>query len=474
MTLSSDLDRHPQAAAFLQAIIEQPDDDLPRLAFADWLTEHGDEARAEFIRVQIELARLSVYDPRARPLRDREAALLQTHGDAWRGALARITSEAVFHRGFVERVKLGVRQFMDNAAELVRLAPIRTVQLLRAMQSKLSMADLAASEHLTGVRGLSLSGSQLGDGALAALLGGASWDRLEELNLYGSEIHSSTIRALNKLRLSRLHTLVLAGNDLRRLLKDVLAAVSSSALRRLDLGDCGLDRNDVDALCAWSGLASVESLDLRANRVGVRGTQALTASGRLGALRHLDLNDCAVGIGGMHALADCPALAGLTRLRLTGNAIKPAGIEALAAGPSLRNLEALDLASNELAGDGTWHLAGWPGLAPLRSLGLRNNLLDAARLGVLLASPHLGELVDLELADNYFLKGPGMKVLAGCERLATLDLLDLRNCGLDHQAIEPLLDSLHLGRLHTLLLWGNRLGEKSQARLKARFADCRF
>ena len=43
--------------AFTQAIIETPDDDTPRLVFADYLEEHGDEEQAEFIRVQIELAK---------------------------------------------------------------------------------------------------------------------------------------------------------------------------------------------------------------------------------------------------------------------------------------------------------------------------------------------------------------------------------------------------------------------------------
>ncbi|MBY0456405.1 MAG: TIGR02996 domain-containing protein, partial [Gemmataceae bacterium] len=46
--------------ALLAAIRANPDEDTPRLAFADWLDEHGDEAdraRAEFIRVQCELAR---------------------------------------------------------------------------------------------------------------------------------------------------------------------------------------------------------------------------------------------------------------------------------------------------------------------------------------------------------------------------------------------------------------------------------
>ena len=42
--------------AFLQTILESPDDDAPRLVFADWLDEHGNGEQAEFIRVQIELA----------------------------------------------------------------------------------------------------------------------------------------------------------------------------------------------------------------------------------------------------------------------------------------------------------------------------------------------------------------------------------------------------------------------------------
>ena len=42
---------------FLEAICATPQDDTPRLVYADWLDEHGDPARAEFIRVQVELAR---------------------------------------------------------------------------------------------------------------------------------------------------------------------------------------------------------------------------------------------------------------------------------------------------------------------------------------------------------------------------------------------------------------------------------
>src|SRR5215468_4094431 len=41
--------------ALWSAILANPLDDTPRLVYADWLQEHGEEERAEFIRVQIEL-----------------------------------------------------------------------------------------------------------------------------------------------------------------------------------------------------------------------------------------------------------------------------------------------------------------------------------------------------------------------------------------------------------------------------------
>ena len=45
-------------AAFIAAICAAPEDDLPRLVYADHLEEHGQPERAEFIRVQCEIARM--------------------------------------------------------------------------------------------------------------------------------------------------------------------------------------------------------------------------------------------------------------------------------------------------------------------------------------------------------------------------------------------------------------------------------
>jgi uncharacterized protein (TIGR02996 family) len=47
----------PEWAALVAAIKANPDDDLPRLVAADWLQEHGEDERAEWIRVSLELAK---------------------------------------------------------------------------------------------------------------------------------------------------------------------------------------------------------------------------------------------------------------------------------------------------------------------------------------------------------------------------------------------------------------------------------
>src|SRR5690242_1539927 len=98
---------------FLAAIQEAPDDDTPRLVFADWLDER-DDPLGEFIRLQIEPEPLRI--PRADPLEelervrrlrkippgknwsddswplarklDRESELLRAHRSDWLGDLA--------------------------------------------------------------------------------------------------------------------------------------------------------------------------------------------------------------------------------------------------------------------------------------------------------------------------------------------------------------------------------------------------
>jgi uncharacterized protein (TIGR02996 family) len=77
--------------ALLAAIYDAPDDDGPRLVYADYLTEKGDP-RGEFIALQIRGG-----DPK------REKELIKKHGAGWLGPLAPVLlKEGIeFRRGFV-------------------------------------------------------------------------------------------------------------------------------------------------------------------------------------------------------------------------------------------------------------------------------------------------------------------------------------------------------------------------------------
>jgi uncharacterized protein (TIGR02996 family) len=72
--------------ALLQRIIDEPDVDGPRLVYADWLEEHGQEERAEFIRVQAELHRTPAGAPRQNELGAKARELLAARFGDWVGA----------------------------------------------------------------------------------------------------------------------------------------------------------------------------------------------------------------------------------------------------------------------------------------------------------------------------------------------------------------------------------------------------
>src|SRR5262249_3928589 len=101
--------------AFLQAILEDPEDDTPRLVYADWLEENGQPERGEFIRIQIELEPMAEDDPRRPDLQKRGQGLLNAHGRAW---LEEVTAwgrkYALFRRGFVHEVRCTALQFLKG------------------------------------------------------------------------------------------------------------------------------------------------------------------------------------------------------------------------------------------------------------------------------------------------------------------------------------------------------------------------
>src|SRR4051812_31182343 len=103
--------------AFLQAVRAAPDEDAPRLLYADWLDERGEHGHAEVIRLQCELARAAEDDPRHDDLTKRSAALEKAHAKAvlrpLRAALNRPRRQLThwkFRRGFLEELFLTPRR----------------------------------------------------------------------------------------------------------------------------------------------------------------------------------------------------------------------------------------------------------------------------------------------------------------------------------------------------------------------------
>lgn len=161
-------------AEFLAQVVAHPDDDGPRLVAADWLDERGDP-RGEFIRVQVELARMPAYEyicldldwsdaghsddcRRAVALRKRSQDLLDDHWARWthdtfddlapdvgvstggddlhvtlygrpgrRDEIGDFRCE--FRRGFVEQATVTTADFLRHADALRAAAPLRRVRL---------------------------------------------------------------------------------------------------------------------------------------------------------------------------------------------------------------------------------------------------------------------------------------------------------------------------------------------------------
>jgi uncharacterized protein (TIGR02996 family) len=120
-----------ERADLIAAIRESPDDDDLRLVCADWFEEQGDEAnvaRADFIRTQIERARLPDDDVRQSELEARELRLLKRWGPVWCGSHF-VFKKVIFRRGFIDYVHLHLRHFQHHRRQLFALEPVRDVRL---------------------------------------------------------------------------------------------------------------------------------------------------------------------------------------------------------------------------------------------------------------------------------------------------------------------------------------------------------
>jgi uncharacterized protein (TIGR02996 family) len=350
--------------SFLRAIEAEPDDDVVRLAFADWLEENGDSDRARFIRLQCEHAQLfPKYGPaqgssQLRKTLERQIdALLKKHRSAWTAGVPKWAAAEGFERGFLNVYSMTGKQFLDGAAAIRAVAPLSTL-FLRLLKGR--EEEVFASEHLGGVRRLWAEGALLTDAGVASLAA------------------SPHVRPVHFLGLGRC---ILGPEDANKLTDAAALTLASSdnlpELTELDLdGYQKITPAGIRALLESKKRAGLTVLSLNAGSGGPAFATAMhKLKFRLTKLERLCLSERKVGDAGAQALAAVP-LGTLQDLWLGQNGISDRGAAALAASRHLQHLTRLDLA--------------------------RNNLTDSA-VRALLASPHLENVRELDLSENPWL-----------------------------------------------------------------------
>jgi uncharacterized protein (TIGR02996 family) len=300
---------------FLQSIIDSPEDDFPRLVYADWLEDQGRSERAEFIRVQVELAPLPEHDPRRAGLAYRERELLRSHGEAWAGAVVGLAEDWEYRRGFIEAVTVSARFFVPRAEALFRAAPVREVRLEGGLDDSDRLASCTCLGRLIT---LDLSAVWLRDHGLGELLSSPHLVRLRKLGLDRVMTGGPVLEHLlaRSDHLPELVALDLGWNHLRA--EDVGALAASplaGRLRALALGNSNFEDAGVEALVT-GGLRELHTLSLPWNGIGPQGVAALVRSPFWGSLVDLDLSFNPLQDAGARELLDAPRPAGLASLNL--------------------------------------------------------------------------------------------------------------------------------------------------------------
>jgi uncharacterized protein (TIGR02996 family) len=248
--------------AFLQAILEQPEDDGPRLMYADWLEERGDP-RGEFIRAQCELARSPDDDPRRPHWQTVERELLGVHRVAWLGPLHSLAYCWEFRRGFAEGVAVEASAFLQHASLFFSRTPLRLARLVRPASHVRALAASSALGRLAALHLTNTSPSYgIGDEGVQQLAASRHLASLTTLRLNGNDISDDGALALAESpNVKSLTTLTLTRNHI----SDVGAAFLASSPNLVRLTTLDLDGN----LLSPRGIAKLRALR-RLNRQGAR------------------------------------------------------------------------------------------------------------------------------------------------------------------------------------------------------------
>lgn len=139
---------------FLAVLKANPAADTARLVYADWLEEHGDDARAAYLRATVEMVRLCGDGRPEGPTVDELQRLAEQLPGEWRAAAAGrfavvlARCEGTDRVGSARRVGDAVGCNYGKAWRLCQSAPVRLVDLVPFEDARRVHATLAVSDEL--------------------------------------------------------------------------------------------------------------------------------------------------------------------------------------------------------------------------------------------------------------------------------------------------------------------------------------
>jgi hypothetical protein len=436
--------------------------------------ENGQDDRAEFIRVQVRLARLPAWDGERLRLRLRERQLLEAHGEEWLAEMPAIKGVRWegFRRGIVAEVSFASFEAMRTNAQACRaVAPVEavTVHWPRRKETK------KAAHPIAELRELTLTGRPFED-EIAWLAGSPQLASLRVLTVLGLAPEDLSRLAASP-HLTRLRVLRLVSNGLGTAgVRALTQAATLTGLEELDLSGPGfyeqyyddpiINVSGMEALADWAGLSRVRSLTLTGSDVRPAGLRALLGAPHAAALKELTLRSGRLDGRAMREFHDAQPAIRLEALDVGGNVLKETGVEHLASAPCLSELKSLWLDRCEIPLAGSRVLAKKAAfLDGLRVLDVGHNSFGPAGLTALLERQPAA-LHTLRMRDNDLLN-KGAALLAESPASDTLLEVDLSSNGLGAAAAQALGESEHLGNLLVLRLADNSISKSAAADLAA-------
>jgi uncharacterized protein (TIGR02996 family) len=483
--------------AFLQSIVETPDDDTPRLIYADWLDDQGDADRAEFIRLQCSLGNQPVPNTEE-TLRAED--LLDAHEHTWVEEFPESAEfrAASFERGFVSRVDVDTLEAFRRHAAVLRQTPAHKV---RVKQQEGSLpadwpewdecwgvagldfkfwpfgpeqtAILAASAHLAGLRSLAITYSDFDSNSLAILAGSPHLAGLTHLDLTNHLVSAEGVRALARSpTLCNLRTLdlghdVLTDSDHNRFDVEAVVELSRAANLRnlvcLRVCPYELTAEACAALAGSSHLTGIRSLGLACGDRSHVDIAPLLGSPLLTGLERLELDEVFLTDEDVVALLNSPAPARLRSLALGVEGCGGANVEALLRsswGTGLQELKLVDAPGQKRfwSASPVEALTAAESLAGLRELNLSSVHVSDEGLAMLAGCRHLSRVASLKLGYTDSLTLTGVRALAEGPALPALRRLYFRGACLGEAVVKALSGTPLASRLTALNLRGQRLG----------------